>query len=166
MSRCHSSDIKGGRFWETGQPFPFLPLPLPFPFFSTRPLPFLLHTFFFLYPFTSFFPFPSSLLLLTLSCSLSPPPTKGSHEAHLDRVWWRSASWGAPNIACKVKWHSPESWEAGVDWWNPFLGRELIMLYTGGQGVMVAFKPSDETFGVVETPILLYSHNRINTIYF
>jgi hypothetical protein len=152
MSRCHSSDIKGGCFWETGQSFPFLPLPLPFPFFSTRPLPFLLLTFFFSLPFYFFFPFPSSLLLLTLSCSLSPPPTKGSHEAHLDRVWWRSASWGAPNIACKVKWHSPESWEAGVDWWNPFLGRELIMLYTGGQGVMVAFKPSDETFGVVETP--------------
>ena len=31
---------------------------------------------------------------------------------------------------------------------------------------MVAFKPSDETFGVVETLILLYSHNRINSIYF
>jgi hypothetical protein len=58
MSRCHSSDIKGGRFWETGQPFHFLPLPLPFPFFSTRPLPFLLLTFFFLYPFTSFFSLP------------------------------------------------------------------------------------------------------------
>ena len=48
--------IKGGRFWETGQSFPFLPFPLPFPFCSTRPLPFLLLTFFFLYPLLLFFP--------------------------------------------------------------------------------------------------------------
>jgi hypothetical protein len=30
--------------------------------------------------------------------------------------------------------------------------RELSCHTPGGNGVMVAFKPSDETFGVVETP--------------
>ena len=62
---------------------------------------------------------------------------------------------GAPNIACKVKRSFTR--ELGGWCWRMKPGcrrrnREVIMLYTRGQRVMVAFKPSDETFGVVKTP--------------
>ena len=53
-------------------PSPPPPLPLPFPFFCTRPLPFLLLTFFFSLPF--YFLFFCIILPLTLSCSLDRPP--------------------------------------------------------------------------------------------
>lgn len=168
MSRSHSNGIKGGLLWEIGQSFPFLPLPLPFPIFLYPTLTISPTHFFFSLPL--YFLFFSIHLPLTLSCSLyCPPPYKSVLWRISGPGMLRNASLGAPNLACKVDCVIHPRVGMLMLTEETRLGahrRELVCHTSGGNGVMVAFKPSDETFGVVETPILLYSHDRINTIYF